>query len=385
MKIILISLSLFIFSIKSYALQVVDQNGRSITFDSEVKRVVSIPIPAPSMFISIDGKADKLVGVHGLTKTAMKGKFLGKLFPEVLSLPSDFVGKGFNFMPNVERVLELDPDLVFQWGNYGNEIFDPLVNAGLNVAAIKIRNENDTREWIRIMSTVLGKKDKAVKMVSWRDETMKIVKNNAKKVNERKKILYFRLFRNTLQVAGKGTYNNFYINLIGAQNPANSKKGFYNVTPEQVVSWDPDIVLMNGFEPKLGPDAYIKHPRFPFSKSFVSSLGLIKDAAAKSNLKLKLISSKKSRAISKAAKEKKVYSMPLGGYRWDPPNQESPLTWMWLGMLAYPESHNYNLKLEMDRSYKMLYGKNISENDIKQILKVKLNKQSYKYLNILGL
>jgi len=77
--------------------------------------------------------------------------------------------------------------------------------------------------------------------------------------------------------------------------------------------------------------------------------------------------------------------MPLGGYRWDPPNQESPLTWMWLGMLAYPESHNYNLKLEMDRSYKMLYGKNISENDIKQILKVKLNKQSYKYLNILGL
>ena len=89
------------------------------------KRVVSIPIPAPSMFISIDGKADKLVGVHGLTKTAMKGKFLGKLFPEVLSLPSDFVGKGFNFMPNVERVLELEPDLVFQWGNYGIEIFDP--------------------------------------------------------------------------------------------------------------------------------------------------------------------------------------------------------------------------------------------------------------------
>ena len=352
MKLLLISLSLFIFSIKSHALQVVDQNGRNISFDSEVRRVVSIPIPAPSMFISIDGKADKLVGVHGLTKTAMKGKFLGKLFPEVLSLPSDFVGKGFNFMPNVERVLELEPDLVFQWGNYGNEIFDPLVNAGLNVAAIKIRNENDTREWIRIMSTVLGKKDKAVKMVSWRDETMNIVKNNTKKVKKRKNILYFRLFKNTLQVAGKGTYNNFYINLIGANNPANSKKGFYNVTPEQVVSWDPDIILMNGFEPKLGPDAYVKHPIF---------------------------------SITKAAKEKKVYSMPLGGYRWDPPNQESPLTWMWLGMLTYPEIHKYDLKFEMDKSYKMLYGTSISKNDINQILKVKLNKQSFKYLDILDL
>ncbi len=42
---------------------------------------------------------------------------------------------------------------------------------------------------------------------------------------------------------------------------------------------------------------------FPFTKSFVSSLGLIKDAAAKANLKLKLISAKKSKAISRAAKE----------------------------------------------------------------------------------
>ena len=42
---------------------------------------------------------------------------------------------------------------------------------------------------------------------------------------------------------------------------------------------------------------------FPFTKSFVSSLGLIKDAAARANLRLKLISIKKSKAISRAAKE----------------------------------------------------------------------------------
>ena len=42
---------------------------------------------------------------------------------------------------------------------------------------------------------------------------------------------------------------------------------------------------------------------FPFTKSFVSALGFIKDAAAKSNLRLKVLSNKKARAISKAAKE----------------------------------------------------------------------------------
>ena len=42
---------------------------------------------------------------------------------------------------------------------------------------------------------------------------------------------------------------------------------------------------------------------FPFTKSFVSSLGLIKDAAARANLKLKLLPANKAKAISKAAKE----------------------------------------------------------------------------------
>ena len=42
---------------------------------------------------------------------------------------------------------------------------------------------------------------------------------------------------------------------------------------------------------------------FPFTKSFVSSLGLIKDAAAKANARLKLLPANKAKAISRAAKE----------------------------------------------------------------------------------
>ena len=346
-KILIIIFCLLNFDI--YALQVKDQKGRVIEFDKPVDRVVSIPIPAPSMFMAIDGSAKKLVGVHGLTKTAMKGKFLGRLFPEVLKLPSDFVGKGFNFVPNVERLLILRPDLVFQWGNYGDEIFEPIVASGLKVAAIKIRSENDTREWIRIMSTVLGKEDKAFKMIEWRNKTIQRVSLNAKKINNKKKILYFRLFRNNLQVAGKGTYNNFYIELVGAFNPASSRKGFYNVTPEQVISWNPDIVLLNGFEPKLSPNVYLKHPVF---------------------------------SISDAAINKTVYSMPLGGYRWDPPNQESPLTWMWLGMLSNSRAHKYDLKKEIRNSYKMLYETDVSDKDINEILKMNFNSNSKNYSSL---
>ena len=42
---------------------------------------------------------------------------------------------------------------------------------------------------------------------------------------------------------------------------------------------------------------------FPFTNSFIDSLGIIKDAAARANKSLGLISPKKANAISKAAKE----------------------------------------------------------------------------------
>ena len=42
---------------------------------------------------------------------------------------------------------------------------------------------------------------------------------------------------------------------------------------------------------------------FPFSNTFISMLGVVKDAAARANKNLKQLSVKKQRAISKSAKE----------------------------------------------------------------------------------
>ena len=49
---------------------------------------------------------------------------------------------------------------------------------------------------------------------------------------------------------------------------------------------------------------------FPFTNSFVNSLGLIKDAAARANKKLNLLGSKKANAISRASKDCLLYTSP---------------------------------------------------------------------------
>ena len=111
-------------------ISIIDQRDRTVTLDSEAKRVVTIPIPAASMFILVDGGTDRLVGMHQLSKTAIKDRILQRFYPNALAIPSNITGKGFSFVPNVEELLALEPDLVFQWGHLNDDIIDPLVNAG---------------------------------------------------------------------------------------------------------------------------------------------------------------------------------------------------------------------------------------------------------------
>ena len=105
-------------------------------------------------------------------------------------------------------------------------------------------------------------------------------------------------------MAGKGTYNDFYINLTGGQNVGQDASGFVEVNVEQIMAWDPEVILLNGFEGDLTVDDVYDNPML---------------------------------AGVSAVKNRRVYKIPLGGYRWDPPNQESPLMWEWLSMVLHPK------------------------------------------------
>jgi iron complex transport system substrate-binding protein len=72
-----------------------DQNGRTITLARPATRVVTIPKPAASMFVAVDGANSKLVGMHPQSKTALLEGILGRFFSEMKDIPTDMVGDGF--------------------------------------------------------------------------------------------------------------------------------------------------------------------------------------------------------------------------------------------------------------------------------------------------
>lgn len=326
----------------------VDQRDRTVRLEDEAERVVTIPIPAASMFIAVDGGTDRLVGMHQLSKTAIKGHILERFYPDALSIPSNITGKGFSFVPNVEELLALEPDLVFQWGHLNDDIIDPLVNAGLNVALIKIGQEAFTRKWLEIMGEVTGKPDKAQAMIEWRDTVAAEVKAATDPIAEedRPRTLYFMNFLSSLRVAGGKSYNNFYIDLAGGKNVAADLGMFVEVGIEQIIAWDPEVILLNGFEAKLSPQDVYDNP-------------LLADVSA--------------------VKNRRVYKMPLGGYRWDPPNQESPLTWLWLSMILHPDKFDWDLSERINSNYEFIYGQGVTPDDVRNILRFDMNAEAANY------
>jgi iron complex transport system substrate-binding protein len=318
---------------------ITDHENREITLEAPAGRIASIPIPMASTLIAIDGGTSKLVGMNPTAKSAILEGILGRIFPEARDIPSDITGP--NFIPNVEELAATDPDLVIQWAGRGGDYVDPITNAGLATMLISYGTEAKAREYMTMAATAMGKPGRIAELIDWRAEVAAGMAAKADRIAEadRPKVLYLLRAQETLRAAGaEGNYNAWYIDLAGGRvASAGLPAGWADVNAEQVAEWNPDVILLNSFEAGLGLERITEDPIL---------------------------------SLTNAAQSGRVYKMPLGGYRWDPPNQESPLTWMWLARLLHPEVFDYDLRAEMKSAYRRLYGHDLTEAEIDGILRM---------------
>ena len=313
-----------------------DQEGREITLDEPAERIVTIPMPMASGVIAIDGSADKLVGMNPLSLTALQEGILGRIFPNALSITDAVTGT--DFVPNVEALAAADPDLVIQWGGRGPEIVDPILNAGLNAMLIVYGNEDNARQYMRNVASAIGKGERNAAHEAWREAVMQKIATATQGLSEEQRPSVLYMGRSLSDITASGapnSYQNWSINLAGGRNAAAELQGNQSINREQIAQWNPDVILLNSFEPELDVSWVYDDPIL---------------------------------SLTKAAQEKRVYKMPLGGYRWDPPSQESPLTWMWLAELLHPDLFDYDLRAEMRDAYKVLYDYALTDRDIDGII-----------------
>jgi iron complex transport system substrate-binding protein len=324
-----------------------DMMGHTVELAGPVKKSVTIPLPASSLFMALDGGSTHLAGMNPRAYQHMQDGILRKIFPHALKIRHDITRSGF--APNVESLLEIGPDLIWQWGHMGDDLLTPLHEAGLPVAALLYGDERRTREWVRLMGKALGKPERAQVLLDWREKTEQQIRAVTNRIpqQQRPRVLLLSRYRPDYRVAGAESNFNFDITLAGGVNVAAASGGSGRpVNIEQLMAWNPQIILLNNFETDLSPAMIYADP-------------LWRDIAA--------------------VRERRVYKIPAGGYFWDPPSQESPLHWQWLSMITHPAHFKWPLRANIAEAYRLLYQHDPSLRDIDAVLHVDMNRTSKDY------
>ncbi len=329
------------------AIDITDQRGQNVAFEKPPQRVVFLPIPGPATFIAIDSSERKIVGMNAHSASAMREGLLGKMFPGVALISTNVVvgaSGPSNFNPNVESILALQPDVVFQWASSAIDVLD---RTGLPVLGMRAGSQEDLAGFIGLTGQVAGNQARATELLRRQNETMRRIEGimSGSANLQRPRVVYFNRAAQTLRVGGKRSYSDFSIRVAGGQNVAAEIQAANAVTIEQVLTWNPQMILLGNFDTAVPSDIY-DDPRW--------------------------------QGVD-AVRNRRVYKVPLGGYRWDPPSQESALVWIWLAGLLHPELENIDLRAAMRDWFGFLYKHHLAEDEIDAILFASLNRHSAGY------
>ncbi|VGO07120.1 ABC transporter, solute-binding protein [plant metagenome] len=326
-----------------------DMLGQAVSLDGPTRQAVTLPMPAASLFISLDGGTAHLAGLHPNAYALMQAGPVAGLFPGLAGLRRDVTRTGF--APNVETLLQIQPDLVWQWGHMGDDLLAPLRAAGLPVAALRYGNESRTREWIRLMGIALGQEARAEAQRRWRVSVRADIAAVTGSLPEqaRPAVLYLSRLAPQLRSAGRGSSFDDDITLAGGRNVAAAIGGSQVINIEQIMAWAPEVILLNNFEPGVSPAQLYADPLY---------------------------------ADIPAVRNRRVYKIPAGGYPWDPPSQESPLYWQWLSLMLHPDKFSWPLRERIAHAYTQLYGHALNRQDIDAILHLSLNAEGAAYARL---
>lgn len=320
-----------------------DQRGKLITLEHPAQRVVVLPKPIASMFIAIDGGTQHLSGIHPAAQAVITKSVLGTIFPEVARINTNVVREGF--IPNVEEMLKVDPEVVIQWALKVEDYIEPLERVGLTVVGLGYGTNEIERERVAIIGKIVNQEERANSLLAWQDSVRRDIEDRMSSIplDRRSRMIFLDRFSSDgISVFGR---DEFFFQAAGVRNvafEAGLNQPSVAVNEEQLLAWDPDIVFMNYYDEEAKPDDLYDNPVL---------------------------------AGLSAVKARRVYKTP----RLDPASHEAPLVWMWMTTLAYPELYRWDVRKSIREKYVALYGKSPSEPDLDSIIQMPVNGRSKYY------
>lgn len=324
---------------------VTDQIGREVTLPKEIDSVVVGGIlPYYSTWYVATNSTKEIVGMHPNSYNAAENSILAKISPDILRADTSFVKNG---EVNIEELMKINPQVYIEHAN-DEATIDKVTEAGIPVVGIQAIDAAAAEplatfnSWLELTSQMTGTVDRANRFLAEGKKVQAQLDEKLKPLAEKDKPRAMVLFMHddkTITITGRNFFGNQWLNATGAVDVAEKDiQGKKEVNLEQIYAWNPDIIYITNFTQTQPQDL----------------------------LEGKVEGQDWSQI--KAVQDGKVYKIPLGIYRWSPPNGDAPLMLKWMAQQNHPQLFDYKMEDEIITYYKDFYEYDLAADDVQDIL-----------------
>ncbi|POE02740.1 ABC transporter substrate-binding protein [Pectobacterium odoriferum] len=326
-----------VFSNAWAARQVTDQLGRNVTIPDHVNRVVVLQHQTLNLLVQLDAQESIVGGLSGWKKQL--GEHYVRLAPRLVDLPMP----GDLTQVNIESLLKLSPQVVFVANYAPPEMIAQIERTGIAVVAISLRQDqlgeadkiNPTmsdentayneglKAGVRLIGDVVERQKQAEALIDYTFTQRQNVSARLESIPEEKRIRVY-MANPDLTTYGSGKYTGLMMSHAGALNvAASSIKGFKQVSIENVLAWNPQVIFVQDRYPDV-----VKQ--------------IVNDPAWQ--------------AIE-AVKQHRVYLMPEYAKAWGYPMPEAlAIGELWMAKKLYPERFaDIDMQKAADAYYQRFY------------------------------
>lgn len=225
---------------------ITDALNRQVAIPEKVESVVCVGVGALRYTCYMEA-ADRIIGVEDYeTKGGMDRLYNYVNFEKFQNLPVI----GTNGVPYAEEIVNRMPDVIVMSQYASAEAEDLQKQTGTPVVVIPGSDttlDENAFETIRILGELYGKKERADELTAYLKGLQKDLADRTANVQEKPSVYVAGVsFKGAHGFEGtEAGYGPFA--LIGANNLADTtgKTGAFDIDPEQVLVWDPDIIFLD--------------------------------------------------------------------------------------------------------------------------------------------
>ena len=244
---------------------VTDQLGRQVTLPDHITRAVVLQHQTLNLLVQLNA-GDDIVGVLSSWKKQLGPQFV-RFMPAIEKLPTP----GDLTQVNIESLLALHPQVVFVANYAPQAMIQQIQNAGVPVIAISLRQDaageknkmnptmadeeqayNDgLKQGIRLIGEVVERQSQAEALIDYTFAARAEANSPVAGIPENQRVRVY-MANPDLNTYGAGKYTGLMMKHAGALNVAAATvKGARQVSLEQVLQWNPEVIFVQGRYPQV--------------------------------------------------------------------------------------------------------------------------------------